>query len=83
MFIAVVTLPVDVHFTTAVVVQTDSVPEHWRKWPVLNAEGLSRGERCRYRVDASRVLRHKAVTQGLPRRCMTKFDRAQRPDPKP
>lgn len=44
---------------------------------------ISKAERCQYRMDARRLIRGKPLTAGLPRRCMTRFDRRQRPDPWP
>lgn len=65
-------------------VHTDSVPAHWREWPVKSEGRLARSERCQARIDASRVLRGKQVTQGLPWRCMTRWERRNlRPDPAP
>lgn len=61
-------------------VYTDSVPAHWRNWPVKTVASLDRTERCQYRVDASRVLRNRPVTQGVPRKCMPRWMRAISPD---
>lgn len=64
-------------------VYTDSVPAHWREWTVISDDRLSGEDRCRYRVDARRVLRGQHVTQGLPRVCMSRTTRLRRPDPVP
>lgn len=64
-------------------VLTDDVPSHWRTWPVRTAERLDPSERCQFRVDASRILRGKPLTQSVPRRCLTARERQQRPDPAP
>lgn len=66
----------------AVYVDTDGNWRHWRHFRVRATDHLARNERCRARLDASRVLRGKPVTQGLPRRCMSRRDRRVHPDAK-
>ena len=71
-----------VAFDTGVIVRTDGNPDHWRSWRVSGPR-LAAHDRCQYRIDASRVLRGKPVTQGLPLRCMDPYTRSLRPDPAP
>lgn len=62
-------------------VHTDGVPSHWRSWPVRTTDRLYREERCRFRVDAKRVLLGRPLTEGVPRVCDR--HRELRPDPSP
>jgi hypothetical protein len=41
---------------------------------------ISRAERCQARIDARRLIAGRPLTRGLPRRCMTNFDRRRHPD---
>lgn len=56
-------------------------PGAWRAWPILTTDPQSREDRCRWRLDARRLLRGEHLTRGVPRRCMSRTSRQARPDP--
>lgn len=46
-------------------------PANWRSFQVASDTRLNREDKCRARFDASRFLRNKPVTQGVPPFCRT------------